>query len=184
MKIKIEKDIVQTQTFEVAAWYENWVLTQGTYELKRLSISGDFGPGIPKVSYEAEVPATLESDNFQSLFGGLACGKSYDQNQNKGKIGTRNLSFSPEELLGMNIECSEEEYDRLLSEAATRLRYDINGLIRCISSNVKTPEWLSGHAKNLYEKSKLYADIQGVIGRREYNKLNGGKGWSEKELKV
>ena len=179
MKITINTKVTQEQSFEVAAWSETWVLDQGTYELTRQTKQEH---GRTVVTYTAQIPSTLESDYFQSLFGGLACGKAYDSKQNAGKKGTRSIQMSPVSLLtDSSVEISEEEYDQVLEEATELLAHDIDICMRCLKSTSDRPEWMSGHAKSLAEKTELYSKINGVMGRRKYNRTKNGIGWGPED---
>lgn len=183
MKLLIDTDIKQTQRFEVAAWWEEWVLDHGTFSLERkVDYAGDFGGRVRKISYTATIPATKDSDYFQSFFGGNAVGAPYDTTQSKGNRGRRHVSFTPvEALLNPKITIPEEMYDQVLKEAITLLRMDIDTTMNCLESNKNKPQWMSSHAKRLADLTEMYSRIDGVIGRREYNKNNNEQGWDYKE---
>lgn len=173
MKLQITIPVDQTQHYEYAAWYTNWQITAGQYDLKRtVDRQG-------KVFFTAQCDAVTVSDYFQSGFGGLAMGKPYDTKQNAGKLGKREMIFTPKALLiDARIELTETEYDSVIIDALAQLTHEIDISMRCLNSNLerKSLDWMSGHAEDLAKASKLYSEINGVKARREHNLTKGG-GW-------
>jgi len=177
IKLNSDKPEKQEQLYDCAAWYTQWVLNPGEYPAERKT--DQYG----NVFYSFLCDATIESDNFQSLFCGNSIGKRYDTLQNTGKQGARSLVMRPEELLkDSRVTISDNLYDQVLAEAISNIDYDIKITMMCL--NDSSPDWMSGHAEKLAKLTNLYSDCHGVKARREYNAKNDGKGWPEIELRV
>ncbi len=188
--ITIQTPIEQRQLSEFAAWYTDWQILPGTYELKQ----GVNPYNQSKVEFTAKCDAEIVSDNYQSHFGGMPFG-SYDHKQNSGKRGIRSLNFTPSQLLtDKRVTISEENYDAILALAISELKYDIEISMSCLSDGLKPRHErfpnldpmssMSGHAASLAEQTKLYTSISGVIGRRAYQREKPAhqSGWPDTEL--
>jgi len=79
-KIRIKQPVEHTQHYECAAWYQNSVSGLGVFDLKLVE---DYHS--PHDIYlVASLPATITTNYFQSLWGGVAIGKSYDIRRDTG----------------------------------------------------------------------------------------------------
>jgi hypothetical protein len=76
-----EKTEYLKNDYECAAWWRKINVEQGEYPVHGY-LQGS------SLHFYAQLNGTIVADNFQSLWGGVAIGKSYDETQNTGKAAT------------------------------------------------------------------------------------------------
>ena len=73
--------------YECAAWWQDIRVAPGDYPVTLYKDASS-----SSLRFFVELPGTIVADNFQSLWGGVPIGDSYDNSQNAGKPGSYHIS--------------------------------------------------------------------------------------------
>jgi hypothetical protein len=173
------KSIEKSVSFECAAWYESWFVDAGIYTLNMVT-------GKDGTYFEATVPATLDSDNFQSYFGGCAIGEKYDNKKNAGKQKDVRIAFSLLDVLKhQNITVADEQYDQLveLLETETKAQMD-DHIASLLREQAEGYRWVSSFSGDRIAKTgDLLSNIRSIKKQRAYSASKGYKHESSSYLK-
>ncbi len=88
IKYTVTKPEKRTQHSSYAAWYTNGVIEPGVYEADHSATTQanrKCQPGENVYWLYLKLPGTVTDDYFQSHFGGMPMGQTYDRTQNAGK---------------------------------------------------------------------------------------------------
>ena len=87
----VDEDVMERQTFEVAAWYRLILITAGEYPILKQESFGN-------TYYCVKFGGTLIAEYMPSLFGGVPVGGPYDRHAKIGQDANYEKYFSLEDL--------------------------------------------------------------------------------------
>jgi len=88
IKYTVTEPEKHTKHYEYAAWYTNGVVEPGVYEVdhsQSTQVNRKCQPGESVYWLYLHLPGIVTDDYFQSYFGGMSIGQTYDRTKNAGK---------------------------------------------------------------------------------------------------